>query len=301
MSGSASDTLNSVYEGIDEVQASIPRFSVLMAVYHADNPIFFDQSLRSVFAQTLPPSQVVLVCDGVLPDRLEHVIQKYIDEYSGELQVVRTSSPRNEGLGKALALGLSHCKYSLVARMDSDDISMPHRFERQIGYMVQHPEVDMLSCTIVEFADTPERPIGYRRFKTSHEYLSRQARCRNPINHPAVVFRRERIQQAGGYIHFPLLEDYHLIARLLMNGGRLASLRDPLLYFRVAQATYERRRGWHYLRSEIELQRYFLRIGFVSPSRYLSNILIRIPVRILPSWGLKRVYRFFFRSTTLER
>lgn len=298
---SASDTLCSVYEGIDEIKASMPPFSVLMAVYYADNPIFFEQSLASVFAQTLIPSQVVLVCDGLLPNSLEDIIKRYLELYPDVMQVVRTSSPKNEGLGKALALGLAHCKYGLVARMDSDDISMPQRFERQMRYMLEHPEVDMLSSTIVEFVDTPERPVGYRRFDAEHEQLSKQARYRNPINHPAVVFRRDSIHQAGGYVHCHFFEDYHLIARLLMNGGRLASLPEPLLYFRVTKGTYKRRRGARYLRREIQLQRYFRQIGFISYPRYMANILIRIPIRILPASGLKCVYRSFFRSRTLEQ
>lgn len=295
---STSSTQQSEFgEGIDGEHLSMPPFSVLMAVYYADKPEFFQESLSSVFSQTLQPNQVVLVCDGALPDTLDTVIAKYTAAYPDVLDVVHTPSPKNQGLGKALALGLTYCKHSLVARMDSDDISMPHRFERQITYMARHPQVDMLSSTIVEFADSTDRPTGYRSFATEHQALAKEARRRNPINHPAVVFRRERIMGVGGYIHFPLLEDYHLIARLLMDGGQLASLSEPLLYFRVTKDTYHRRRGLRYLRCELALQHYFRSIGFISWLRYLANVLVRIPIRILPAAGLERVYKRFFRSS----
>lgn len=301
MSRSASDTLSGICEGIDVQQASMPPFSVLIAVYYADKASFFEQSLSSILAQTLMPSQVVLVCDGALPERLEEVIARFSAAYPDILDVVRTDVEQNQGLGKALALGLEHCKHSIVCRMDSDDISMPYRFERQIGYMAKHPEVDMLSSSIVEFTDSPNQPIGYRSFATTHKALAREARMRNPINHPAMVFRRERIQAIGGYIHFPYFEDYHLVARLLMNGGKLASLSEPLLYFRVSQDTYRRRRGKSYLRNEIELLRYFRKIGFISKAQYRLNLLLRYPLRRMPASLLKPVYRYLFRSQRVSK
>lgn len=297
---SALDTLSSVREGIDEPLASMPPFSVLMAVYHGDNPVFFDQSLASVFEQTLPPAEVILVCDGTLTPTLEAVIARYEALYPETLRVVRSTSSQNRGLGFALSLGLSRCAHSLVARMDADDICVPHRFERQIAYMMDHPEVDMLSSTIVEFTDTPECPTGYRQFPTHHDKLKRIARYRNPINHPAAVFRRDRVLAVGGYEHFPMLEDYHLVVRLLISGGQLASLSEPLLYFRITPGTYDRRCGEHYLQNELKLQAYFRQIGFIGRAQYYINVVTRRLLRRCNAQQIRKVYKHLFREQKLK-
>lgn len=300
MSISTSDIELVEHAGEGVKKLSLPPFSVLMAVYHADTPNFFDESLRSIFSQTLLPAQLVLVCDGRLTEELEAIVQRYSSEYPQILHVVRTPSEQNQGLGKALAMGLSECSYELVARMDSDDICVQHRFARQIEYMVQHPELDMLSSAIVEFTDNPDESTTYRYIGSTHDKLSRIARYRNPINHPAVVFRKSRIEAVGGYVHYPLLEDYHLIARLLLAGGRLDSLNESLLYFRTTKDTYCRRRGRAYLKNEIKLQRYFYRIGFISGCQYLLNVGLRIPMRMMPPKLLEWFYTVALRLRKIK-
>ena len=111
-------------------------FSVLLSLYYKENPIFLRQSLDSVFSQTLPPDEVVLVEDGPLTEALYAVVEEYKRKYS-TLKVVPLSE--NVGLGRALNEGLKHCSFDLVARMDTDDIAMPDRFEKQISYMTAHP------------------------------------------------------------------------------------------------------------------------------------------------------------------
>lgn len=106
------------------------EFSVLLSIYYKENPVYFRQALESIFSQSLLPSEVVVVKDGPLPDELEKIITEYEFVHSDIVRVV--ALPVNGGLGNALHEGLKHCSFSLVARMDTDDISKPNRFERQI-------------------------------------------------------------------------------------------------------------------------------------------------------------------------
>ena len=98
-------------------------FSVLMSIYHGEEPGHFRESIKSIFQQTLMPPEVVLVCDGPLTDALDTIIEEYQELYPDLLKVVRL--PQNGGLGKALNEGLRHCRYELIARMDADDIAYP--------------------------------------------------------------------------------------------------------------------------------------------------------------------------------
>ena len=116
-------------------------FSVLLSLYHKESPLFLRQSLTSIFTQTLLPIEVVLVEDGPLTDELYVIIEESTIRHP-ELKVV--SLPSNQGLGKALNEGLKHCSYDLVARMDTDDIAKPDRFEKQMAVFLEHPEIDVV-------------------------------------------------------------------------------------------------------------------------------------------------------------
>ena len=104
------------------------RFSVSMCVYGGDNANHFDLALESVYNQTLPPDEVVLVVDGPVPNIIDEVIKKY-EEHNG-FKIIRLAV--NSGHGEARRIGLENCSNELVALMDSDDISVRDRFEKQI-------------------------------------------------------------------------------------------------------------------------------------------------------------------------
>ena len=118
----------------------MPRldFSVLLSVYWKENPDWLRLSLKSIWEdQSLKPAEIVLVKDGPLTDRLETVISQF--KQSAPLKIVPLS--QNQGLGRALNEGLKFCSFDLVARMDTDDISKPDRFEKQIRFISQHPDI----------------------------------------------------------------------------------------------------------------------------------------------------------------
>ena len=105
------------------------EFSVLLSLYKKERPAYLRQSLDSILAQTMPPSEIVIVEDGELTDELYNVV----DEYQRKCTCMKiVKLEKNQGLGKALNEGLKHCSYDIVARMDTDDISKPERFEKQI-------------------------------------------------------------------------------------------------------------------------------------------------------------------------
>ena len=105
------------------------QFSVLMSIYEKENPAYFSECIKSLAQQTLQPDEIVLIEDGKLTDELERVVSEFQNLWP-QLTVYRYEE--NRGLGKALADGLLKCSYPLVARMDTDDVAFPDRFERQV-------------------------------------------------------------------------------------------------------------------------------------------------------------------------
>lgn len=268
-------------------------FSVLLSLYGKENPAYLRQSLDSVFGQTLPPDEVVLVEDGPLTAALYAVVEEYARKYPA-LKIVPL--PENVGLGRALNEGLKHCSHELVARMDTDDIAMPDRFERQIAVFTKNPDVDVTSAWIKEFIDNPQHILSIKKIPEKHWEIMLYARKRCPINHPTVMFRKSVLLSAGGYKHFPLLEDYYLWIRMLMNGAKFYNIQDSLLYFRSSSGMYHRRGGAVYLKNEIRFWYMAYRQKFISFFRFLINVAIRIPTRLCPNRLRSFIYTNLLRK-----
>lgn len=268
------------------------KFSVLIAVYAKETPTHLEQSLESIFHQDLPPDEVVLVEDGPLTADLDEVVARFKAQHEA-LQIVKL--PQNQGLGLALKVGLTHCQYDIVARMDSDDLSKPHRFSKEMAWLEAHPETDVVGSWTDEFADTSGKVISTRRVPETHEALLRFSRYRNPMNHPTVMFRKAAVERAGGYRHRELFEDYDLWVRMLRQGARFHNLQESLLLFRLSPQLYSRRGGKHYILLESNFQRWMHKVGHISRIRLAMNITARTLIRMIPDKWRKYGYLIFLR------
>ncbi len=254
------------------------KLSVLMAVYHKECAEFLRHALDSLDAQIVRADEVVVVKDGPLGSELDAAL----NSYRGRLPITTLQLNENVGLGVALRAGLNQCGGKLVARMDSDDICLPDRFEKQLKFLEQNPEVDLVGGAIAEFQSDWTKIESVRRMPSTGEQLNRVARFRNPLNHMTVMFRKASVLAAGNYQPCAGFEDYELWARMLMRGQRFHNLDDVLVYVRCGNGMQQRRGGLRYLREEIKLQRHFVKIGFLTKPQFLLNLVTRAPARIVP-------------------
>lgn len=268
------------------------RFSVLLSVYRKEQASYLQQSLDSIFSQTLLPDEVILVKDGPLTDELERVVEEFVLEYPA-LKVVPLAE--NQGLGKALNEGLKHCSYELVARMDTDDVAKPTRFEKQMAVFQIHPEFDVVGAWIDEFEGDVENVISIRKLPERHEKILSFAKKRCPINHPVVMFKKSAVVTAGGYQHFPLFEDYYLWVRMLMNGSKFYNIPESLLYFRFSPDMFRRRGGWKYAKDEFRFQCKLFELGFIRHVEFCRNVGIRFVARIIPNCLRSLLYKKVLR------
>lgn len=268
------------------------KFSVLMSVYKREQGEYLKEALRSIFQQTVPPSEVVLVKDGPLTDELENVIADFVKRYD-TLKVIALSE--NRGLGNALNVGLDACTNDLVARMDSDDLSLSDRFETQLRAFETDPEVSVVGGWITEFEENPDQIITYRKVPESDSELKNFFTSRNPLNHVTVMFRKKDVQEAGGYQHFHLFEDYWLWARMIKNGVKFHNVQKVLVNVRGGAAMAARRGGWKYVKSAVKFQWRIWKMGLISVGQLLKNIFIRFCVYMMPnelrSWIYKNILR----------
>lgn len=266
-------------------------FSVLMSLYVKERPDYLRQSLDSVFNQTLRADEVVIVEDGPLTPELYQVLEEYQKTFP---ELKRVPLPVNGGLGKALNAGLKHCSHPLIARMDTDDICFPNRFEKQVKLMEKRPEVAACSSWIDEFIDTPDNVVSIKKVPELTDDIFRFGKNRCPINHPAAIYRKEVALNVGGYGPFP--EDYYLWARMLMNGYKLYNFQESLLWFRSSKDVYKRRGGWHYFKAINRLQRELLKMHYLTPFEYAKNSVIRSVVSLMPNKTRSWFYSRFLRD-----
>lgn len=256
--------------------------SVLMSVYKKENPEFLRRALDSIYAQTMKADEIVLVEDGELPDELVEVISQY-----PEVHIVRLE--RNVQLGRALEAGLKNCHHDLVARMDTDDIMMPNRLEKQFRFMIEHPEIAACGGDIAEFIEEGVI-LREKHMPRSAQELYRYGKKRNPLNHMTVMFRKSAVEAVGGYRHFPGLEDYDLWSRLLAHGYQIANIPEVLVQARIGDRFASRRGGWAYFKRYLELRKEQRRIGYLNTREYIVACVLTFGMTVMPEKLRERAY-----------
>eukprot|EP01090_Pellita_catalonica_P018144 TRINITY_DN5737_c0_g1_i1.p1 TRINITY_DN5737_c0_g1~~TRINITY_DN5737_c0_g1_i1.p1 ORF type:complete len:209 (-),score=20.98 TRINITY_DN5737_c0_g1_i1:252-878(-) len=203
------------------------------------------------------------------------------------------------GLGYALNEGIKECSYELIARMDTDDIATPDRFEKQISFFKSNPDVDVLGGMIEEFEEVPGDLNQFRMLPFEHDKILSFAKFRNPINHPTVVYKKTRILEVGAYTSDILFwEDYLLWVKLLKNGCVFHNLEDVLLNFRVQTGNQmiKKRRGIKYAVNEVKFATFSRKIRFFNNYDFIKYISLKPPGRLLPSAIISIVYNTIFRK-----
>ncbi len=270
-----------------------PKFSVLLSFYHKENPDFFRQSLKSMEEQTLRADETVLVEDGPVTPELDALAEDFKTRMPN-VKIIRL--PMNVNLGKALNEGLKHCSHNLVARMDADDVAKPQRFEKQVNFMAEHPDVDIVSAWMEEFNESTDNVFSVKALPATHEEICKYLKKRNPFNHPTVMFRKKAVLRAGGYLHKPLFEDWYLWARMYLDGARFANIQESLLYFRASDEMYRRRGGYAYALQSAKFQWTLNRLGVISPFKAIQSNLLRSTVYLLPNSVRRWIYSTFLRK-----
>lgn len=263
------------------------KYSVLMSVYYKEKPQYLKQSIDSMLNQTLKPDEIILVKDGPLT----HDLDKVIDLYSDNEIIKVITIDKNVGLGKALNIGLMNCKNEFVARMDTDDIALHNRCEKQIEILKGNSNLSVVGSGIVEFIDAPENIVALKEVSATNNEIKKNMKFRNPINHPSVMFRKSDVLDVGSYVHWDLNEDYYLWIRMALKGYKFHNINEPLVKMRITNDTYLRRGGLKYFLTQKKLFDYMLKNGMINTFEYSYNNLIRLTIRVLiPNRVRKELY-----------
>lgn len=270
-------------------------FTVCTSVYKNDNPKYIKVALDSLLVdQLVKPMEIVLVQDGPVPEETSCVLKDYLNKYGECFHLIILE--KNGGLGNALKIGVENAKYDIIARMDSDDIAEPNRFEKQIAYLEEHPECDIVGGQITEFIGEPSNIVGRREVPLDNEGIYNYMKSRCAFNHPTVMFRKSAVLSVGNYKDWFWNEDYYLWIRMMINGCVMANLPDVLVNMRSGLNQYSRRGGKRYFDSEIGIKKFMLDNGLITRTEYLINYIERFIIQLLlPNSVRGWVFRTFAR------
>ncbi|EKP0306349.1 glycosyltransferase [Aeromonas veronii] len=265
------------------------QIAVVMSVYKSDSPEFVKLSIDSLLCQSLP-SYIYIDVDGIVGDNLLSCLKKY----ENKKNVFITYHDENIGLAGRLngiiERIVSSEDISYIARMDADDISFSKRFERQVEFLLENKNVDVVGSDVIEI-DSAGNEIFYKKMDVSHDLLYKNIIKKCPFNHPTVMFRTSIFKEGFRYKDSLLnTQDYYFWVDLLAAGKIFSNIDFPLLYFRVDE-NFHNRRGWNKAVNDFKARLYaFKNLKVMTVSNIIHTVLLFI-LRISPIFVKKFAYK----------
>lgn len=287
---------NTVQRSIEmEKSREMENYSVLMSVYSKEDPVHFTAAIQSMLDQTVVTDDFVVVCDGPLTAELNTVLDTFVSRYPGLFQIVRL--PRNVGVGLAAKAGLAACRNDLIAKMDSDDISLPERCEKQLLCFAAKPDLILLGGVIEEFDNQTGQTVSVRVPPENNDEIRRYARRRSPVNNVTAMYRKSAALAVGGYRDLRRAEDYDLYLRMLIHGCYAENLPDTLVRVRMDADAHRRRVSWSALKGFCETRWHAWRSGYSSLADLLICLGGQLFLLLCPGSIQQIMYKTFLRRT----
>ncbi len=204
----------------------VPAISVAMSVYNGAP--YLAEAIESILNQTFTDFEFLILNDGS-----KDTSAAIIDHYAAKDSRIRAIHRENRGLIVSLNQLLDEARAPIIARMDGDDIALPHRFERQYEFLAANPDHGVVSSWTVDIdGDGIEYKIEGNDHPTSFEAFLDAIETGPLLCHPSAMFRRDLVRSVGGYhAAFRHCEDYDLWLRMA-DITKLCSLPERLMKYR---------------------------------------------------------------------
>lgn len=273
-------------------------YSALMPVYCKETPEHFEMAMESIFAQTVPPDEFVLVCDGPLTAELNELIERKRREHPS-LKVLRL--PENKGAAVAFEEGSKTCAHDLIQKFGSDDYCRPERAELQLRKYAEDPSLAVVGGFTQVFHDTPGDSDAVRIVPCDQDAILSFARRRNPFNDGTVMYRKSAFQAVGGYSpELVRAQDYDVYVRILAAGYRACNIPMILADGREDRDAIRRRRTWSHFKCFVAVRWRIHKSGFNSLADFIIPCAAQLAMLIVPPKACLWIYRKALRTDASE-
>jgi len=254
------------------------KLCVIMSVYRKDDLKNLKLSVESILNQSYENFDFYIQLDGVVPDDLETYLDLLLD-----VRVKVFKREKNKGLAVSLNEMLNTVmplKYKYIARMDADDISLEKRFEKQISFLEERTNVDILGCEAL-LINKESNVIGYKKVSKKITFKKLLKNCE--VIHPSVMFRANVFDKIGVYdSYLKKSQDYDLWLRAAKMGIIINNIKEPLIQFRYERDLISRRK---------KEQKYniIIKKKYLSGFYFYRAIMKHIIIMYMPSFVLKKI------------
>lgn len=271
--------------------------AVVMSVYKKENPEYLELSLKSSWTdQVLKPTQIILVEDGELTLELYSVIESWKKKIKDVLVIHKNQT--NLGLTKSLNIAIEYVTAKYIARMDSDDISLPERFLKQVNFLEINSDVSVVGSNVQEI-DEFGNFTELRKYPLVDEEIREYICKATPLQHSAVMMRSSIFNEGISYNEsYKMTQDLALWFSILNEGYKIANIPEVLFLFRITPETFSRRnrsKGFHefkiYMKGISKLKG--MTVKFIYP-------ISRLLMRYMPSKLIKIIYESEIRKKILK-
>lgn len=235
--------------------------------------------------------------DGPIGGELQAIVSEYTSRYSC---FTINQLEKNGGLGNALRIAVNECRYDLIMRMDSDDISAPGRFKKQIEAYQSEPADVIGGWTLGFVGDLESGKVSSAKRKLTHNEIVGQLGKKSPMSHVTVLFRRQAVQKAGNYMDCFYHEDYYLWARMIQAGCTFRNIPEYLVYVRLGENQARRHGGRKYFKAEKFVRKYMLKAHLTTYSCYLKQMTIRVVYQLLIPSGLRNYLAMKYKRNYIK-
>ena len=267
------------------------KYSVLMSVYAKVTSSELITSIDSMLDQTVPPDEFIVVWDGPVGEDLKEIVQQRSKQHPGVFTEIQLKE--NHGLAYALNQGLNKSRNDLIARMDSDDFSLPERCEKQLQRFDEVSDLVLLGTNIPFFKDDPDNILEIKRgYPIDTETIRKVLRRNDPFSHPTVMYKRSAVLSCGGYD--PLLrrrQDYDLFSMMVVHHQmRAENLSEELLLFRADDDYKKRNKSKESCNNRIIIQKRILKRGDCSLLDYMYVWAAMTASKLIPDGLYGKMY-----------
>jgi hypothetical protein len=204
---------------------SSPAISVVMSVYNGEK--FLIEAIDSILGQTFADFEFIIIDDGSTDST-----SKILSDYAKRDERVRVFAQENRGRAESLNCGIDRARAPLIARMDADDISLPHRLEQQLEFMKTHSEIGLLGGA-AELVSPGKIKFGVHQPPIDDGEIRQALLSSNPFFHPTLVLRKDIVREVGGYRKALMdADDYDLILRMAER-SKVANIASCVLLYRI--------------------------------------------------------------------
>ena len=258
----------------------MPTVSVVMATYN-DPLDYLKLSVESIINQTYSNWELLIVDDSTKSEVIDGL--NAFERKDSRIRIIRGNYKL--GFVKSLNVGIQESRGIYIARMDSDDISKSNRLEKEISFLEENQDIDIVGANI-EIIDEKCNVIGNRTYEIEENKIRRNSFFRNPLAHPTVMYRKQAIIKLDGYDeNFKMAEDYELWLRAIKAGIKISNIPEVLLSYRMGNDYYKKRskENWKY-------NLLAKRKNFYWSTYNIVGILLSLSLYNLPTFFIRKLY-----------